>query len=283
MVEVFRKEAHELPESMPRRFYERVTSHVCQSTVFVDRRPPLMLGILGAPGTGKTENVERTCRKNQWAFEWIAGSDLSGPERAAPMEYFRRALQRCVAKQRENSADAAVLLIDDLDLTILSTKSTRIYTEHSQLLTSAFMSYCDKPLLYLQAAFPIPIIMTMNSREGFHGALVREGRMRMWQWEPSPEETASMALEKLAALDGGVARRTVDTYKDQPIAFFGHLESELFARGIEEIVFCNNAETRGIITGLRRRKQELDNWFRSLTFDAITEIAGAIMTERESK
>jgi hypothetical protein len=283
MVDVFRREHQDLPERMPRRFYERVTSHVCQSTVFVDRRPPLMLGILGAPGTGKTENVERTCRKNQWAFEWIAGSDLTGPERGAPTEYFRKSLQRCVAKQRENSAEAAVLLVDDLDLTILSTKTGRIYTEQSQLLTSAFMSYCDKPLLYLQAAFPIPIIMTLNSREGFHGALVREGRMRMWQWEPSPEETSAMALEKLGALDAEAAQRIVSTYNDQPVAFFGHLESEIFARGVEEIVFRSNDDALGVITGLRRKKNELDSWLKSLPFDEVKGIAEAIIVEREKK
>ncbi len=268
---------------MPRRFYERVTSHVCQSTVFVERRPPLMLGILGAPGTGKTENVERTCRKNKWAFEWIAGSDLTGVERGAPMEHFKKALQRCVMKQRENSAEAAVLLIDDLDLTILSTKENRLYTEHTQLLTSAFMSYCDKPLLYLQAAFPIPIVITMNSREGFHGALVREGRMRMWQWEPTPDENIAMAREKLAALNTEVAHCVVNSFKDQPIAFFGHLESELFAQGIEEIVFRRNDEAFGVITSLRKRKHELDDWFKSLSFEWITGIAEMIIAERSKK
>lgn len=271
------------PQVMPRRFYDRVTSHVCQSTVFTERRPPMVLGVIGKPGMGKTENVERACRRNGWAFHWIAGSDLAGFQQGAPIEKFKQGLYAALVKKRDQSAEAAVLLIDDFDLTIMNTKADRWYTEHTQLLTSQFMSYCDKPVEYLQSTEPVSIVVTLNTIDGFHSPLIREGRMRLWQWVPTADETMAMARERLSELDERVADRVIETFRAEPIAFFAHLENEIFASAVELVIGDRDVQGQGIIPDLRVKKASFGTWMNSLKSEWVVEVGQRVRAERQSR
>lgn len=183
------------------RFEREVAKHLFMNEFYHFRRFPLMLIIQGPKGTGKTTQIRAILEARNIECVEAPSARMAGDENIATkalLEFYGSASSMIDTEKR------AALLIDDLDLSILSRKANTNYSQNTQLLNVTFMSLCDNPKRALgTSVHRVPIFATVNEVAGFHSPLVRTGRARIWNWVPTDTERATIASTKLPFLSQG--------------------------------------------------------------------------------
>ena len=241
---------------VPERFLERFAAHVAKNYLVVDEDDddddgapmknvsssrsgfflraagvPLILGIWGGKGCGKSFNVELCCRDMDITPFVVSAGELEDPVAGEPGALLRR---RYVAAATEAArrGKPTVLVINDLDAGVGRFKDDKV-TVNNQIVQASLMNLCDNPTRVslgsgraagtrawdsreerdpseADPAFRgrervgsvkclrVPIVVTGNDFSRLYAPLTRAGRMDLWHWEPSREEIASMLHETLA-------------------------------------------------------------------------------------
>lgn len=217
---------------IPDTFRERVNLHLFKNLSLPDIMvsAPLILGIQGPQGDGKSFQARETCLAFGVNVAVISGASLGGPHEGAPVEILTR-IYRYASEQTELSQTPTILLIDDFDLSVAASYEHRETTVNTQLLTGFLMNLADNPRQCAGSETSrIPIIMTGNNFTALHGPLMREGRMDLYDWEPSVDEKVDVISAFLApwmAADELPNLKTlVKRYERKPIAFFAALQND---------------------------------------------------------
>jgi SpoVK/Ycf46/Vps4 family AAA+-type ATPase len=184
---------------IPETFRAEITLHLLlNEIVYRDILPipsvPLILGIQGPPGVGKSWQTIAVCAELDTAVYRLSGASLSGEfEResaAALLESYRYAAQRHCA-----------ILIEDIDTSAAATfGTTTTYTVNRQLLCGALMNLSDAPTHVEGVDEPVrrtPIITTGNDFRRIYQPLRRHGRMALYEYLPTAAETKQKALKLL--------------------------------------------------------------------------------------
>ena len=266
---------------VPERFAERFAAHVAKNLLVDDASPrvsesgeektpassssraglraadaPLILGIWGGKGCGKSFNVELCCRDMGITPFVVSAGELEDPVAGEPGATLRRRYV-AAAEEAERRGTPTVLVIDDLDAGVARFKDDKA-TVNNQIVQASLMNLCDDPTRVSlglgsssvrawdsreerdpsetrdENAPPrrvgtvtcrrVPIVVTGNDFSRLYAPLTRAGRMDLWHWEPSREEIANMLHETLRAETGygGLedARALVARFPDQPLDFF---------------------------------------------------------------
>jgi len=234
---------------VPERFLERFAAHVAKNYLVVDEADdgdesssssrsglraagvPLILGIWGGKGCGKSFNVELCCRDMGITPFVVSAGELEDPVAGEPGASLRR---RYVAAANEAArrGKPTVLVINDLDAGVARFKDDKI-TVNNQIVQASLMNLCDNPtrvslgarradsrawdsrderdafreadpvfqrrdaLVGSVRCLRVPIVVTGNDFSRLYAPLTRAGRMDLWHWEPSREEIASMLHQTL--------------------------------------------------------------------------------------
>ncbi len=213
------------PYYIPNTFRAEVTLHlILNEIVYRDILPvpsvPLILGIQGPPGVGKSWQAVAVCAELDKPIYRISGASLSGEferESAAVLfESYRYAAERNCA-----------LLVEDIDTSdAASAGNMTSYTVNSQLLCGAMMNLSDVPTHVEGVDAPVrrtPIIATGNDFTRIYQPLRRHGRITLYEYIPTPAETTQKAFHllknhfpKLIELD--VEKLLTTTHEQQPSA-----------------------------------------------------------------
>jgi len=157
---------------------------------------PLMLGVNGVFGCGKTVSVRETLLRIGCELIEIHAAELESPHAGAPSQLI---LARYVeASKRQMETDRPhVIVMDDVHMA-LSVGPRTTNTINTQLVQAALMNICDNAHHVAGVRTErIPIITTGNSYSGIYGALIRAGRMRVVSHELSAEDRARIAIHIL--------------------------------------------------------------------------------------
>lgn len=217
---------------IPVDFEENVLSHIVSNQMY-PREAPVLLLIIGAPGTGKTHQVERLCAKYGMHCEPTNGAEFQGTEGQSKRNLVR-AYTKAVKGVFEDKPPPcrpaprqSILMIDDFHLSLASVLSEN-FSQNSQIFMAALMTGCTNPLSLFDGRdgdkfVRVPIIATANSAKELYKPLLRHGRVRIYHWEPSEKDRLQIGLYYLAMLARPDTGHLLQRYKSEPPVFFREL------------------------------------------------------------
>jgi len=224
---------------VPERLLQRVAAHVARCYLgagAVGGRAgagsPLILGVWGPKGAGKTFSVEVAMKKMGVRVVALSAGELED-ERAG--EVSRRIRSRYALCQSIVAAEgeAAALVISDLDAGL--GRAGAQMTVNTQNAVAELMALCDGGVpsgVRRGAAHPgarVPIVVTANDLNRTYAPLLRDGRMDKFYWEPDSDEVADVLHATVDASDVSLAdvRTLVACFPGQPLDFFAAARARL--------------------------------------------------------
>jgi ATP-dependent 26S proteasome regulatory subunit len=228
---------------IPIRFYKEVATHVVanliaekQSNGKLNVNIPLLLGIHGKSGQGKTYQIEQTLKRLNFEIFHISGSELESERAGAPAQLIKETYLRAGRHATANRQGVAIL-IDDVDAGFGMWGDMYQYTVNTQIVIATLMHLADNPQNLEGKKVPrVPIILTGNDFTKIYEPISRPGRMRSFIWEPDEDEKIAILSPIFPLLDVKEMITLITTFPDQPIAFFVNLKASIFQEKIWKLI-----------------------------------------------
>ncbi|MFH7245765.1 MAG: AAA family ATPase [Spirulina sp.] len=227
------------------RFLQKLAVHITKNYIELPKvKVPLILGIHGRKGEGKTFQCELVYQKMGVEVVHISAGELESPDAGDPSRLIRLRYREAAELIRVRGK-MAVLMINDLDAGAGRVDAGTQYTVNTQLVNATLMNIADNPTnVQLPGSYDdtplhrVPIVVTGNDFATLYAPLVRDGRMEKFYWEPSREDKIGIvggifSEDGLSAQD---AATLVDHFLDQSVDFYGALRSRLFDEQIEAFI-----------------------------------------------
>ena len=241
---------------VPERLLERIGTFLTknylmhyQAKTFMKKRTivsPLVLGIWGGKGCGKSFNVELACAKLGVLPIVTSAGELEDATAGEPGKLLRRRYLAAGKMTRETGVPTC-LIINDIDAGVGRFKHTTSSTVNNQIVQGTLMNIADNPtnvyedtsIVGNRASVPrVPVIVTGNDFSRLYAPLARDGRMDKFFWEPSREEIVGIMTPIFAqhGLDKRDTEKLVSHFPNQPLDFFSAVRN----RAIDAFVldFC---------------------------------------------
>ena len=236
-------------------FMDRVAMHVIKN-LLCNRSDkiralqlPLILGIWGGKGVGKTFQTELILKEMGVTAFVVSAGELESEKAGSPARMIWERYREASMMVKEQGKPAC-LFINDLDAGIGLRGNTQ-NTVNTRMIVGSLMQICDRPYRDLVAHnelgaeyriiedIPrIPIIVSANDLTSTYAPLWREGRMSKFYYLPTRIDKVEMILRMLA--QDGLSREDcevlVDTYPDAPMDFFGAMRARCYDEVILKFV-----------------------------------------------
>jgi hypothetical protein len=246
-------------------FQHAVREHLVLSYLELETHP-VILGIFGRPGEGKTYQLRTAldrCDVEQFS---INAADLESDRAGLPgrtlLETYLTA-SRAIERGRPGC-----LVIDDVDTTVGEWEENTGTVNHQQVLAQ-LMHLADRPceIEKIGRVRRVPVFFTGNDFGKLYRPLRRPGRMTLLYWAPSRAEKTAIVGGILAAfVSTAQSAELVKQYAHRPVSFFADLRGHLvrhrsaplvkaFADELPDVV-CRPAQHRARLLGLASRKTD---------------------------
>ncbi|WP_454164309.1 AAA family ATPase [Gordonia iterans] len=237
---------------------------------------PLLLGIHGNPGVGKSFQLDAVLREIGVAVTAISSSELESDRANDPARLIRRKYLDAAASVETQDVAIAAIVINDIDAAIGDWGSLVQYTVNRQAVMGELMHLCDRPSAVQDTPNKrVPIFVTANDFSKMYQPLVRSGRMRSFRWEPTADEMTDALLSVLPGLSRAEVNSLVDAYPCQPISFF--VDALNYARDLEIGTLFSSHGLKVVLSAAMRG--QLNN-VNEITLDALTNAAHWIAAEQ---
>lgn len=266
---------------VPERFSLAVDQHVVLNMAGV-RDWPLILGIFGRPGDGKSFQVRTHLAVRGVRIVSINAADLESDRAGQPGKMVLASY--CEAGERTQAGRPSALLVDDFDTTVGEWAHSTGTVNHQQVLAQ-LMHLADSPTQAGDEELRrIPVFVTGNDLTKIYPPLRRPGRLRPLTWVPTEEER----YQTVAAILSGVAddecvRRVLATCPEAPISFFADLRTTILAKRGDTLIRNLVIKLPTLVKDPDRHRQALEAQMHSspLSSDFLTELAAAEWTSRQ--
>ncbi|MBW4654435.1 MAG: AAA family ATPase [Kaiparowitsia implicata GSE-PSE-MK54-09C] len=230
---------------IPPTFLDRLAVHITKN--FLDLpsvNVPLILGIHGRKGEGKTFMCDQVFKRMGVAVVMMSAGELESPDAGDPARLLRLRYREAGEWSRVHGR-MAVLMINDIDAGIGRMDSGTQYTVNTQLVNATLMNIADNPTnVQLPGSYDaeptqrIPVILTGNDFATLYAPLIRDGRMEKFFWDPTHEDRIGIVSGMFAG--DGVPKAAVETlvgtFPEQATDFFGALRSRLYDEQIAQLI-----------------------------------------------
>lgn len=226
-------------------FLNKLAIHITKNFLEIPRvRVPLILGIHGRKGEGKSFQCELVFKRMGVEPIHISAGELESPDAGDPARLIRLRYREAAELIRVRGK-MTVLVINDLDAGAGRFDSGTQYTVNTQLVNATLMNIADNPTnVQLPGSYDdtplhrVPILITGNDLSTLYAPLIRDGRMEKFYWEPSRDDRIGIVSGIFG--EDGLSRqdieKLVDTFSDQSIDFFGALRSRLYDEQILQFI-----------------------------------------------
>jgi hypothetical protein len=128
-------------------------------------------------------------------------------------------------EKRSGKGGCAVLLINDIDTGLGNWGEMVQTTVNRQLVLGELMHLADYPeVVNNRSAERVPIIVTGNDFSKLYSPLLRPGRMRLFEWQPTLEEMTEILMRVMAEYNESDCARLVRQFPGEPLSFFVQLK-----------------------------------------------------------
>lgn len=214
---------------IPERFQQAVSLHIIKNLMTQNiTRAPLILGIHGTSGDGKTYQCEKVIDEMGARAFLISGGQLESHEAGEPAYLVRTAYLNAGKCIQSGEAKAAVVLINDVDTGLGSWGEMVQYTINRQTVFGELMHLVDYPeSVEGRVTKRVPVILTGNDFTKLYEPLVRAGRMTSFQWKPTLDEKIQIVSRIFPEISEEETTDLVNKFSNEPVAFFSHLKTTL--------------------------------------------------------
>jgi hypothetical protein len=228
------------------KFLDKLAVHITKN--FLDLpgvKVPLILGIHGRKGEGKTFQCELVFERMGIEVIHISAGELESPDAGDPSRLVRLRYREA-AEVIKVRGKMAVLVINDIDAGAGRFDRGTQYTVNTQLVNATLMNIADHPTnVQLPGSYDstplrrVPIIVTGNDLSTLYAPLVRDGRMEKFYWEPTREDKIGIVSGIFApdGLSNSEISQLVERFGDRPIDFFGAMRSRIYDEQIREFLY----------------------------------------------
>lgn len=212
---------------IPPRFADAVDQHLVFNLAGLDQWP-LVLGIFGRPGDGKSFQIRTHLARRGVLPVSINAADLESDRAGTPGKLVLDTYVN--AGHRIEEGTPAAVVVDDFDTTVGEWEHSTTTVNHQQVLAQ-LMHLADSPT---EAAGKrlrrVPVVITGNDLSKVYPPLRRPGRMRAFPWLPTSEERRDIVAAILAdVLSPNEVPVLLEKLSDAPVAFFSDLLVEVLA------------------------------------------------------
>lgn len=249
---------------IPERFRKVVLVHLFKNA-WSSQIPdvPLVLGIHGPPGWGKTFQCERILTEIGAKVFLISGGQLESKNAGEPAEMIRFTYLAAGKFLDKQESALAVLLINDVDTGLGNWGDNVQTTINTQTVFGELMHLTDYPTIVNgRKTRRIPVILTGNDFTKLYTPLTRAGRMVSFEWLPNYDEKIAIIARIFPELQPDECKTLIDTLesyaangeheKELNIAFYSHLRSSLY----DDIVWrmIRKIGLEKVLSSLRKNK-----------------------------
>jgi len=227
------------------RFAEKLAVHITKNYLQLPEvKIPLILGVHGRKGEGKTFQCELVYERMGIEVVHISGGELESPDAGDPARLLRLRYREAAELVRVRGT-MAVLMINDIDAGAGRFDAMTQYTVNTQLVNNTLMNIADTPTnVQLPGSYDeneiqrVPIILTGNDLSTLYAPLIRDGRMEKFYWEPDRDDRIGIvggifAPDGLSAAD---VATLVDTFPTQAIDFFGAVRAQIYNEQVRDFI-----------------------------------------------
>lgn len=228
------------------RFLDKLAVHITKN--FLDLpgvRVPLILGIHGRKGEGKSFQCELIYEKMGIEVVHMTAGELESPDAGDPARLIRLRYREA-AELIKVRGKMVVLMINDLDAGAGRFDSTTQYTVNTQLVNGTLMNIADNPTnVQLPGSYDstplhrVPIIVTGNDFSTLYEPLIRDGRMEKFYWQPNKEDKVGIVagIFEPDGLSRSQVEQMVDTFPTQAVDFYGALRARIYDEQIRDFIY----------------------------------------------
>lgn len=211
---------------IPERFEKAVIVHALRLLWLRQADAPLLLGIHGYPGEGKTFQCKKTLENSGFSVFQISGGKLESKDAGEPASVIRDVYSEAQKWCTKSSQNRAALIIDDADAAFGNWGDLYQYTVNTQNLLAELMNLADyhKSNEYDSR---IPIYLTGNDLTKLYAPLKRTGRMNFFYWEPDEEERLKLLYFTFPSLSEKECRKLYD-YVSLELRGVGRVSNSFF-------------------------------------------------------
>lgn len=205
-------------------FFNAIYHHLIGNVLLKETETPLILGIFGPPGEGKTFQTEEVCKSLGVKLLVVSPGELESPNAGQPGELLRVLYLR--AGEAIKSGEPSIVLINDID-TILGNWGELVqYTVNRQVVYGQLMAFCDYPTSVAgHNVARVPIIVTGNDPAKLYAPLLRPGRTRVFPWVPTLEDRYQVLRPMFPDIPESEMLVALKEFPDQPVSFWGDVRA----------------------------------------------------------
>lgn len=198
-------------EIVPERFEKEIAVHILRilGAKIVDA--PLILGIDGPPGQGKTYQCKLVLKRLGVKMFCISAGKFESREAGEPARLIRDTYELAGEYVKETNGNMSAIIIDDADVAFGNWGELYQYTVNTQNVIGELMGLADKHIENdkKESFVRIPIFLTGNDLSKIYAPLKRDGRMNFYYWEPNEEEMIRIVYHIFDHLDDGECKELV--------------------------------------------------------------------------
>ncbi|XP_068647085.1 ribulose bisphosphate carboxylase/oxygenase activase, chloroplastic [Aristolochia californica] len=274
-------------------FMDKIVCHIVKNYIvhLLNTKVPLILGIWGGKGQGKTFQTELIFRAMGIEPIILSAGELES-ERAGEPGKLIRERYRTASQVVQNQGKMSCLMINDIDAGLGRFGNTQM-TVNNQIVVGTLMNLADNPTRVSigqnwresDITHRIPIIFTGNDFSTLYAPLIRDGRMEKFYWQPNREDIVNI-VQRMYEKDGITKEQVetiVDSFPNQALDFYGALRSRTYDRSISEwISDIGGYENLGNTLLKRRKNNELPTFIPpKQTVEALLESGYSLIREQE--
>merc|ERR1719401_846220 len=225
-------------------FLDKMTVHVAKNFMDLPKiKVPLILGIWGGKGQGKTFQTELGYKKLGISPVVMSAGELESGNAGEPAKLVRQRYRE--ASDIISKGKMCSLFINDLDAGAGRLGGTTQYTVNNQMVNATLMNIADNPTnvqlpgVYNNEEIPrVPVICTGNDFSTLYAPLIRDGRMEKYYWNPSREDRIGICggIFKEDDVGESAIEKLVDTFPNQSIDFFGALRARIYDDKVRDFI-----------------------------------------------